>query len=192
MMYLVATQAIVFIIDFILPEVSLSWRFMFVRPLIMQGEIWRVLSFIFLPLQTTPIFLLFAIYFYMMMGSGLEGQWGAFKFNIFYLCGMIGTIIAGFITGFATNTYLNLSIVFAFAILFPNFEIRLFLILPVKMKWIAMLSLIPIIFLTIFNTMSGRLAILASFLNIIAFFGKDIIDKGKRWHGRRQWNKNFK
>ena len=57
------------------------------------------------------------LYKYLLIGMSLENQWGSFRFNVYYLCGMAGTVLAGIITGYATNYYLNLSLFLAFALL---------------------------------------------------------------------------
>ena len=191
MMYIVGTMTAVFVIDFVMP-INLVGMLAFNLSAIMQGEVWRIITFIFIPPNAGLIFIIFALYLYYMIGTALENQWGAFKFNVFYLCGMVGTIIAGVITGFATSAYLNLSLFLAFAILYPNFEIRLFFILPVKMKWLALINAAFLVFSLIFNTWSGRAAVLASILNIILFFGKDFINIIKRSHRKAQWKRNIR
>ena len=88
---------------------------------------------------------------------------------------MVALIVAGFIAGYSTATYLNLSLFFAFAMLDPNREILLFFILPVKIKWIAWLDAAFFVYAFIFSTFAGRLAILASVLNFFLFFYDDFI-----------------
>ncbi len=79
-----------------------------------------------------------------LLGDGLEQAWGSFKLNLYYLIGMVGTTVAVFLLGSsdATGIYLNLSLFFAFATLFPNYPILLFFIFPVRVKWIALVSLL--------------------------------------------------
>ena len=60
---------------------------------LMRGQIWRLVTFVFVPPSSSPIFILFALYFYYMIGVGLENQWGKVKFNLYYLVGMLGSII---------------------------------------------------------------------------------------------------
>lgn len=146
----------------------------FSRTKIMSGEIWRVISFILLPPQTMLFFTIFILYFYWMMGEAMERLWGSFKFNIFYFSGVIGCIIAGFITGYATNSYLNLSLFLAFAVLFPNEEIMLFFILPIKVKWIALVDFILIAYEFVAGGVYTKIFILFSIGNLLLFFGKDI------------------
>lgn len=179
MLYIVLGMAVVWIANPILSAnpnntVSLYQLLYFDRDKILHGEVWRVISFIFMPPSTifiilTPIIL----YFYWFMGSSLESQWGAFKLNVFYFTGIIGCIAAGFIIGFATNEYLNLSLFLAFAILFPNAQLLAFYIIPIKAKWLALIDGIIIIYDFIKGSFDTRIFIILSIINIIIFFGKD-------------------
>jgi len=63
---------------------------------------------IFMPPSSSPVFLLISLMFYWYLGTSLQNTWGTFRFTVYYLCGMLGAILAGLITGYATNTYLNL------------------------------------------------------------------------------------
>ena len=85
-----------------------------------------------------------------MIGQQLEYQWGAFRFNLYFLVGVIGHIAAAFLAYFVlgltgiyfpmTTNYLNLSLFFAFAALYPNTEFLIFFVLPIKVKWLAILD----------------------------------------------------
>ena len=81
---------------------------------LMHGQIWRLVTFIFVPPSTSPVFILFSLYFYYVIGMSLENRWGKVKFNLYYLIGMLAAVIACLITGYAGNTFLNLSLFFAF------------------------------------------------------------------------------
>jgi len=195
MTYIVGAMAVVFIVDFVIPpnlEFSLAGLLAFNMTAIAQGDFWRAVTFIVMPPPAGIIFIVFALYLYWMIGSTLERQWGAFKFNIFYFCGMIGTIASGLIMGGATNIYLNLSLLLAFAILYPNFEIRLFLLVPVKMKWLAYLYTAFLVVSFIFSMWPQRVALLVSLINIILFFGKDLIDTIKRIRRKAQWKRSLR
>lgn len=179
MLYIVLGMAVVWIADLILSAnpnntVNLYQLLYFDRDKILQGEVWRVISFIFMPPSTIIIILTpIILYFYWFMGSSLESQWGAFKFNVFYFTGIIGCIAAGFIIGFATNEYLNLSLFLAFAILFPNAQLLAFYVIPIKAKWLALIDGIIIIYDFIKGSFDIRVFIILSIINIIIFFGKD-------------------
>lgn len=196
MTYIVGAMAAVFVVDFMMPAgmmpMSLVRLLIFDAAAIMQGEVWRVVTFIVIPPGASMIFIVFALYLYWLIGSSLENQWGAFKFNIFYLCGMTGTIIAGMIMGFATNFYLNLSLFLAFAILYPNFEIRLFFLIPVKMKWLAYLNTAFLVYSFVLSSWEGRVVLLVSVLNVILFFGKDFINAIKQKFRKAQWKRSVR
>jgi membrane associated rhomboid family serine protease len=188
---IVGGMAIVFIIDMIAP-VDLYSTLSFSTQGIRDGQLWRLIMFVFLPPNSSLIFIIFSLYFYWMIGSSLEGAWGAFKFNVFYLTGVIGALLSGLVTGYATNSYINMSLFLAFAILYPNYEIRLFFILPVKMKWLALLDAAFFVFMLIFNTWPGRIAALVSLLNIILFFGMDAKRAIEQAIRRAKWRRGMR
>ncbi|MCQ2446071.1 MAG: hypothetical protein MJ141_04235 [Clostridia bacterium] len=195
MLYIVIGMAIIFLSDFLLlPQIgfSLSSLLTFNKAAILSGQIWRVFTFIFLPPDSSTIFMVFALYFYWLIGSGLENAWGAFKFNVYYLVGILGTIVAGLLTGYATNYYLNMSLFFAFAALYPDFEVLLFFILPIKIKWLAILD--AVYFLISFFTagFGGKIALLVAIANFLLFFGGDFIDRIKAFIRKRKFKRDFR
>ena len=134
MLIIVGAMAIVFIMDFAIGNTtgrSLISILSFDRAAIMSGQVWRVVTFLFVPPSTSVIWVIFGLYFYYMIGSTLENQWGAFGFTLYYLIGALGSIISGFIAGSVTNSYLNLSMFFAFALLYPDYQILLFFFIPI-------------------------------------------------------------
>ncbi|NLW10595.1 MAG: hypothetical protein GX028_01085 [Clostridiaceae bacterium] len=191
MKYIVITMGAVYVLDMIFQNL-LSSLLVFNLPAIMSGQVWRVITFIFLPINSSPIFIIFALYFYYMIGEALESSWGYAKFNLFYIVGIIGTILAGLLTGFATNHFLNMSLFFAFAILYPEFEVRLFFILPIKVKWLAYVNAAYFLFQFIFSTWPQRIALLISVANIILFFHGDVIRRIKNNKRQREWRRQFK
>ena len=164
---------------------GLSTILYFDRDLILQGQIWRIITFLFLPPESSVIFIIFALYFYWIIGTSLEQQWGSFRFNVYYLIGAVGTMIGGLIVGTATNTYLNLSLFLAFAMMFPNFEILLFFFIPVKMKYLGILDGILLLIQLVVSPLSDKIAVLISLLNFILFFSGDFIGRFKAWKRNR-------
>ena len=194
MLYVVIGMAIVFVSDYILyPQigVTLSELFTFDRARIFSGQVWRILSFIFLPPNTSLIFIVFALYFYWMIGSSLENAWGAFRFDVYYLTGMLGTIIGGLLVGSATNVYLNLSLFFAFAMLFPNHEVRLFFFIPIRVKWLALLDAVLFVIGFILSDWGARVSMLVSVAHFILFFWGDFLDMFRRFRRKRQFKRDF-
>ena len=116
---------------------------------LLHGEVWRLVTFVFVPAYSSPFALLISLYFYYWIGSTLERQWGTAKFNLYYISGalltVLGVVLASLITGnpyltAAGTGYVNLSMFFAFAFLFPDTTVLMFFILPVRMKWLAYLD----------------------------------------------------
>lgn len=178
MLYIVIAMAGVFVVELFVPEMPLSMYLFFSRDLmIYSGQWWRIITWIFIPNSSSIFFIIFSLYFYYLIGSALEQQWGTFKFNVYYFMGVILTIIGGFITGFASNTYLYYSMFFAFAVLYPDFEVRLMFILPLKIKWLALIDLVFFIIMLIMNIILGAwsevAAIIVSMLNFVLFFYDD-------------------
>lgn len=178
MMYIVGITGIVYALSYFDRSGLVINRLMLIPELVLRGEVWRLITYIFIPPETTIIWILFVLYFYYMVGTALEHEWGSFRFNLFYFTGMLGTTIAAFITGYgATSLYLNLSLFLAFARLYPDFELLLFMIIPVKIKYLAMLNWAYIIFTVLAGDISSKLVAVVSILNYFLFFGKDIVTR---------------
>ncbi|HPL54568.1 MAG TPA: rhomboid family intramembrane serine protease [Bacillota bacterium] len=180
MTYIVGITGIVFALSYFDREGLLIGKLILIPELVFRGEIWRLVTYIFIPPDTTILWILFVLYFYYMVGSALEHEWGSFKFNIFYFTGMIGTTIAAFITGYgATSLYLNLSLFLAFARIFPDYELFIFFVIPVKVKYLAMLNWAFIAYTVVIGNTSMRLTAIVSIINYFLFFGRDIFNYTK-------------
>lgn len=196
MLYIVIGTGIVFAFWYIFPTLPLLQYFVFSRDAILHGQIWRIVTFIFTPESYNPIDMLFWLFLYWHIGSNLESYWGTFRFNVFYFSGALLSIIGGFFTGFATAQYINLSLFLAMAAVAPNMELRLFYVLPIKMKWLALVDIAILIHNFTLSDWSGRIAIIISLLNVLLFFGGDFFrwvrDKFKYRKVRRNFKKNIK
>ncbi len=172
---IVAGMAVVFVLGMIRPrfEGLLTLDLAQVR----HGQVWRLITYLFLPPPgdmcglPRPIVMLFVLYFIWLIGTNLENEWGAFKFNAFYLIGMVGTTIAALVTGGAVgNTFINESLFLAFATLFPDFVVYMFLIIPVKVKWLGILAGVLLVWQFISGDWVARAAIFAATGNYVLFF----------------------
>jgi hypothetical protein len=193
-LFIIIGQIAVFAFDYLFAGrlMSLSLALYFDRALILQGQVWRVISFIFVPLQTSPLFMLIYLYFIYFIGREVEREWGGFFFNLFYLFGVLGTIIGGFITGFATIEYINLSIFLVYAAMFPDVRFMLFFIIPVKAKYLAIVDLILLGFSFILGGWSDKLTILISLINVAIFFWGDYSSKIRDHFRYRKIRQNFR
>lgn len=144
--------------------------------LVMAGEWWRVLTFLIVPPRTNPIFMFFAWYLFYLMGSALENVWGTFRFNVFLLIGWLASVAAAFLAPeqLASNEFLYGTVFLAFARFYPDFIINLFFILPIKIKWLALITWVgyAVAFVTA-DFWVNRVLIIAAVLNYILFFWRD-------------------
>jgi hypothetical protein len=164
----------------------------FDRDLILQGQVWRVISFIIMPPPISILFIVFVLYMFFIFGKSLEDEWGSFKLNIYYLIGIIGAIIGGFITGSTTNTYLSLSIFLAFAVINPDYRIFIFFVLPVKVKYLAYIDALFYVLSLIIFPIEYKIACVFSIVNFLVFFGPEFIIKQKNKRSYRSVQNNFK
>ena len=193
--YVVFGQGILYALMMIMP--TLGYRLYSLMTLtrhgLFSGQIWRLVTFIFVPPSSSPIFILFSLYFYYMIGMSLERRWGKVKFNLYYLIGMLAAVVACLLTGYASNFYLNLSLFFAFAAMFPDEEVLLFMILPIKMKYLALLDAALYTYEFIVGSASTRITILLCLANVFLFLGGDLINTIRResryWKTRRNFRK---
>lgn len=196
MFYIVLTMGAVFIIDYCMMfspvNFSLSSFIYFDRAAILSGQIWRIITFIFMPVGSSVIFFMFSLYFYWLIGSALESEWGVFKFNVFYLFGVIGSIVFGFITGYATNYYLNLSLFLAFALLYPDYTISLFMIIPIKIKYIAILDAVYLGYLLLVGSWQNKIALIIALINLLIFFGGNFTDSIKNAKRRYEFRRSLR
>ena len=170
---------------------SFSSYLTFDRDLIFQGQVWRLITFLFIPPSGNVIFSAFMLYFYWMIGSALEREWGDFRFNLYYLFGFLGAIVSGLITGYSTGEYINLSLFLAFAILNPNFPVRLFFILPIPVKFLAIVDGLYLILQIVRESWPGRVAIAFSLLNLLLFFGGDLFRRIKNLRRQKEYRDSF-
>lgn len=150
--------------------------------LVLQGQVWRLVSYIFIPqfgkfLGSDVLGVMLYLYFLWFIGDGLEQALGAFKLNLFYLLGMIGTTIAAFFFGSNfSSAMLNASLFYAFARFYPDVTIYVLYVLPMKIKWLAWISAAFLILGFVTNPISYRLAVIAALGNYLLFFGPET------WH----------
>ena len=178
MMYVIVLYAAGSVILLVAPELLL-WV-CFDANKILHGQVWRLVTFLMMPMETNVFLLVLLCYVYYMLGTTLERTWGAFRFNLYFFLGMLGTILSGFIvywtsgislTGLSLSaTYINLSLFFAYALTYPDANFYLAFLFPIKAKWLALVDAAMYIYLFIQNDWVGRASILASLLNVLVFF----------------------
>ncbi|HNW92814.1 MAG TPA: hypothetical protein PKM88_07895 [bacterium] len=158
--------------------------------LVLQGEWWRLISFVAIPPTDSMLWAAFAWYLFWLMGTALEGHWGTIHYNLFLLTGWLATVAAAFIIPDAEfgNLFIGGAVFLAFARLYPEFELALFFVLPVKIKWLARLTWLMYGLSVLLGDWPQRLMVLAATGNYLLFFGRDIwlTMRSREWRMRNQ------
>lgn len=163
---------------------------------ILHGQIWRIVTWILIPPENQNIFFtLIMLYFYCSIGTSLERTWGTYKYNVYLIGGMLFTVLGSFLlmgyhylfhadaiatvgaeyfftisSIYFSTYYINMSIFLGFAATFPNAQVLLMFIIPVKVKWLGVIYAVMIAFEFLQCGADGRFAIAASLLNFLIFF----------------------
>ena len=146
-----------------------------------HGEIWRLVTYIFIPQTFSFLWIIFVLWFLWFIGEGLERAWGPFRLTLYFLVGMIGTTAAALFFGSNfSNTMLIASLFYAFARFYPDEVIYVLFILPVKIKWVAWVSAAFLLLGFFLNSNSYRMATVAAFSNYLIFFGTEIVYEARR------------
>lgn len=163
---------------------------------ILHGQIWRIVTWIISPPPSSNIFfLLITLYFYYSLGTTLERTWGDYRYNVYILSGMLFTVLGSFLLMgysylFMGNTvafygapeyfrviancfstyYVNMSIFLAFAATFPEMQVLLMFVIPVKVKWMGIIYAVMLAYEAFTYPVYYKFVIVASLLNFIVFF----------------------
>ena len=150
---------IAYVIGYIL-QMTGTMDFLRLNPYeICHGQVWRIVTWVLVPPSSLGIFTIIMLFFYYSLGRNLEMTWGAFRYNVYIFSGMIFTLIGAFllylffayaspndpqevgyvISMYVTTYYVNMSIFLVFAALYPNMQVLLYFIIPIKIKWMAIL-----------------------------------------------------
>lgn len=207
MMYIVAGMAIVYVLDMLMPGLGLMSWLTLVPQYVLQGQVWRLITFIFVPESGGLFWLVFYLYFYYALGNMLESVWGSFRLNLYYLLGIIFTIASAFVVYFinpafmVSNYYLNLTLFLAVAAVAPDTHFVFFFLVPIKAKWLALID-VGLIAISIVNafqwsTNYGWCTLIVfgfSIVNFLLFFGRNLVETVQNQfrvlRNRRNWRNN--
>ncbi|MBP3339337.1 MAG: hypothetical protein J6L69_08030 [Lachnospiraceae bacterium] len=151
-LYLMIAYAIGYVIYILNPNL---YAMLELNPaLVMKGQVWRLFTWVCTNPQDMGIFLIFMFFFYYWIGTTLERHWGTFKYNLYMFSGYFfmtfGAILTYVITeamgspiNMSVSTYyINLASFLAFATLFSNVQVMLYMIIPLRIKWLAIVDCI--------------------------------------------------
>lgn len=158
-------------------------RYLTLEPyFILRGQIWRLVSWVVIPPSGLDVFTIIMLFFYFSIGRTLEQTWGAFRFNVYIFSGILFTALGAFILYFAlggnglfggalfSTYYINMSIFLAFAVSYPDMQVLLYFIIPIRMKWMGALYGVLVLYDFVQSSWVGKVAILASLLNFMIYF----------------------
>ena len=198
MKYIVAGNALVFLLAVFSSTSAVSFL-AFDWSAICRGEIWRLVTFVFMPGYYTlgeGLWLVLFLYFYHFMGSILEREWGTAKFNLYYfsgvlltaLGGVVGSLLSGYSLYIAGAQYVNLSMFFAFAALYPETRVLFMFFIPVKMKWLGWIDgalfALGIVMSIIGRNVIGVVLPIVALLNFAVFIWPEVKYQADRFQYR--------
>lgn len=124
------------------------------------------------------------------IGTALEREWGDFRYTVYLLSGMLGTVLACLLTGVSGSTYcLSLSLLLAFAMLYPEVQVLLFFVIPIRVKYFGVFAAILWVLSFLGAPLPQKLSLLLSMANVWLFFGPMGYRAIRAWVRREQWKR---
>jgi len=162
---------------------------------VLHGQIWRLFTWIIVPPGSPDLFTIIMLLFYYNIGTSLERTWGTYRYNVYLLSGMLFTVLGSFLwmgvqylldggriepayasllfsygSLYFSTYYINMSIFLAFAATFPDVQVLLMFVIPVKVKWMGILYGVLLVYDFLRGGFVTRVAIGSSLLNFVIFF----------------------
>ena len=161
---------------------------------ILHGQIWRLVTWVIVPPDSFDVFTIIMLYFYYSLGTTLERTWGTYRYNVYIFSGILFTVVGSFLCmgvvylmygslpteiasayfysgSYAFSAYyINLSIFLAFAATYPDMQVLLMFVIPVKVKWMGILDAVLMLYYVIKGGVFTKFAIIASLLNFVLYF----------------------
>ncbi len=182
-MYLIISYVIGYVLSFMGSGVL---YFIALEPsLILKGQIWRLVTWLLMPPGFSNVFIMFLMLFiFYQFGTILERTWGVFRYNLYIVSGILLTLIGSFIAKFILNAmgisflsmsyntyYIATSIFLAVAAMYPDMEVRLYFIIPIKFKWAALIDVAFLVYGCFTAAKTGSVStvvmIVASLVNLV-------------------------
>lgn len=192
-LFIIGTYIIGYLLDMVAPNLII-W--LYLNPaLILRGQVWRLVTWLLVPPGQLGFFTIIMLFFYYSIGSTLERTWGTFRYNVYIFGGILTTIVGAFVLygisalvygpveAFVYSTvysaafgtyYISMSIFLGFALSYPDMQVLLMFLIPIKMKWLAILDLVFLAYDMLRGIRAGNwgicVVILSSLLNVLVFF----------------------
>ena len=196
MLYIVLGNAVVYLMSLITNSNFLYQLLYFDRSLILQGQIWRLFTYALSYNGGNLLITAIALLCYYSLGKSIENIWGTLKFNLFYLTGIVMMDIYCLIFGgYASVSYLNMSLFLSYATLYPDAHFLLFYIIPIKAWFFALVDLVLVLVNLFTSPFPYNFFSVISLANYFLFFGKDVLNvipQSWRTNARRLFRKQPK
>lgn len=162
---------------------------------VMQGQVYRLLTWVIIPPYGASIFVIITLMFYFYVGRTLENTWGDFRYTVYILAGILFTdlgimltYLVMFFTGQqefinryseyglygASTYYLCMSMFLAYAFMFPDMQVLMYFIIPIKVKWLGYLDIayliVEVLRFGLMKYYTGMITVIMSVLNFILFY----------------------
>ena len=180
MLYISIGAAVVYVL-MMCQQYEMVELLMFDRAKILQGQVWRLFTYIFVYDAGNILLTAISLLCYFSLGRAMENIWGTLRFNLFYFTGMI--LMDAFCMvfgGYANVYYLNLSLFLGYATLYPDARFLLLFFIPVKAWIFALIDIVitiyQVVMLTYFGGFPYSLFPLVAIANYFLFFGKDVVN----------------
>ncbi|MGN0252431.1 MAG: hypothetical protein ACI4EH_13890 [Oliverpabstia sp.] len=178
-MYIIITYAAGYLIELLAPAVV---SYLTLEPgLILRGQVWRLVSWILIPPDRLDFWTIIMLYFYYSIGNTLERTWGTFRYNVYIFGGVLFSILGAFFlyfvmgsrvylgTAFSTY-YISMSIFLGFAATYPDMQVLLMMIIPLKVKYMGIAYAVMLAIQLILSSWATRVVIICSLMNFLIFF----------------------
>lgn len=179
--YIIITYVIGYLLYYLAPQ-ALSWLTLEPYLVVHEFQIWRLFTWVLVPPGSPDIFTIIMLFFYYSIGTTLERTWGDFLYNVYIFFGMFMTVVGAFILfvvfrgapvpmgGAFSTYYISLSIFLGFALTYPDMQVLLYFIIPLKMKWLALVDVVYLAINLVQGNWATRVVILCSLANVLVFF----------------------
>lgn len=187
---LIGGQILVYAIELFVNQ-YISFYLSLSRSALFAGQIWRLFTFVLVPFSGGgPLSVVLGIYFTWFVGSALEREWGDFRYTVYLLSGILGTVLACLLTGVTGSTYcLSLSLLLAFAMLYPEVQVLLFFVIPIRVKYFGFFAAALWVLSFLGAPLPQKLSLLLSMANVWLFFGPMAYRSVRAWVRREQWKR---
>ncbi len=183
MLYICSGNAVVYLLSILAQNYTLYYLLCFDRTMILRGQVWRLFTY---PLTMQAgmggglniLLVALVLFCYYSLGNVIERRWGTLKFNLFYLSGvvMMDIFCMFFPNCRASVSYLNMSLLLSYATMFPDATFFLYMIIPVKAWFLALVDLVLVAVGVFTSSFPANFFPIIALANYFLFFGSDVLN----------------